>query len=141
MIGPVLRALDWPLDDPNWVQVEVGMSSGGKADYVLYDGAGRPVIVLEAKALGSKLDLAGSAAVEYAWELMKAGKAPELVGVSDGLHWVLAEPHNLKAPKAALDLAKSTQRAEMSALALAQLLWRRVWEGNGPPPPGPNGSC
>ncbi|MCX7622406.1 MAG: type I restriction endonuclease subunit R [Thermomicrobium sp.] len=95
--------------------------------------------MLEAKALGGKIDLASSAAVSYAWELVRAQTPPQLVGVTDGVRWVLAEPHSLKSPRLVVDLAKKQTRPETLALELAQVLWRRLWE-NGQPPPPPNGS-
>jgi hypothetical protein len=70
---------------------------------------------------------------------MKAGKEPKLVGVTDGLHWVLAEPHSLKTPKAIVDFTKNTESPAMLALDLARLLWRGRWERPLPPSPPPRG--
>ncbi len=125
-IDPLLRALGWPVVDPAWVQVELRTASGGRADYVLLDGAGRALVVLEAKALGGKLDLAGSAAIGYAWELHQRGQPPRLVGLSDGLRWVLAEPQHLKQPVYQIDLGGKTPLPELAPL-MARALWRALW--------------
>lgn len=126
LIDPLLRALGWPVDDPAWVQVELQTAGGGRADYVLLDGVGRVLVVLEAKALGGKLDLAGSAAIGYAWALHHQGQPPRLVGLSDGLRWVLAEPHHLKQPLYQIDLGGKTPLPEL-ALLIARALWRELW--------------
>lgn len=123
LIDPLLRALGWPLDDPDWVQVEA-QAGKGKADYLLLDGQGRAVLVLEAKALGGKLDLGNSAAVSYGWAL---NPRPRLVGVTDGLRWTVADPHSLKTPLLSLDLADPKRTPQELALGLAQALWRELW--------------
>ncbi|MBX6753338.1 MAG: type I restriction endonuclease subunit R [Thermorudis peleae] len=123
LIDPLLRVLGWPLDDPAWVQVEIRTLNGGRVDYLLFDGTGRIFIIIEAKALGGKLDLAGSAAVGYAWQLHQQGTPPHLVGITDGLRWTLAEPHNLKEPKYQFDLGAKEPLPKLALQAL-EALWR-----------------
>ncbi len=131
LIDPLLRATGWPLEDPAVVQVEVRTNSGGKADYVLKWSDGRPAIVLEAKRVGGQLDLASSAAVGYAWELGRAGKWPKYIGLTDGLRWIIAEPHNLKSPVCQVDLGKTQQPIPEAVLQLVGVLWRRRWMDDG----------
>jgi len=102
LIDPLLRALGWPIDDPTSVQVEARAGSG-RADYVLRSG-NQTVFVLEVKKVGEKLDIAHSAAVSYAWELLRQGQPPRYVGVSDGRRWLLYEPQQLEQPNHTLDL-------------------------------------
>lgn len=128
LIDPLLRTVGWPLEDPAWVQVEVKTKSGGKVDYVLYGGDGQPAILLEAKSLGAKLEPAASAAVGYAWDLGQAGKVPRYVGVSDGLRWVIAEPHNLKSPSCQVNFGNTQERIEDLLLRFVQVLWKRQWD-------------
>jgi len=133
LIDPLLRALGWPTDDPTAVQVEVRAGSG-RADYLLRSGD-QTILVLEVKKLGEKLDIAHSAAVSYAWELLRQGQAPRYVGVSDGRRWLLYEPQQLKQPRYALDLADSQRSIPALALAFTEALWRRLYERMIPPPP------
>jgi len=102
LIDPLLRALGWPTDDPTSVQVEARAGSG-RADYVLRSG-NQTILVLEVKKVGEKLDIAHSAAVSYAWELLRQGQPPRYVGVSDGRRWLLYEPQQLEQPNHTLDL-------------------------------------
>jgi hypothetical protein len=127
LIDPLLRALGWPTDDPTAVQVEVRAGSG-RADYLLRSGD-QTILVLEVKKLGEKLDIAHSAAVSYAWELLRQGQAPRYVGVSDGRRWLLHEPQQLKQPRYALDLADSQRSIPALALAFTEALWRRLYTG------------
>ncbi len=136
LIDPLLRALGWPIDDPTFVHVEV-RAGNGRADYLLRCG-NQTILVLEVKKLGEKLDIAHSAAVSYAWELLRQSQAPRYVGVSDGRRWLLYEPQQLKQPRYALDLADSQRSIPALALAFAEALWRRLYEDMTPlPPPSP----
>ena len=55
LIDPVLRALGWNTANTNMVEVEKTMENV-RADYALYDSNAIPQIIIEAKALGTKLD-------------------------------------------------------------------------------------
>ena len=54
LIDPVLTALGWSMANPKMVVVE-NTGQLVRADYVLYDSAGSPSIVVEAKALGGNV--------------------------------------------------------------------------------------
>ena len=54
LIDPVLHTLGWDVGDPNSVELEYRIGRDW-ADYVLMD-SGRPIAVIEAKALGKPLD-------------------------------------------------------------------------------------
>ncbi|MCX2728036.1 type I restriction endonuclease subunit R [Thermomicrobium sp. 4228-Ro] len=138
LIDPLLQTLGWATDDPAAVQVEVRAGSG-VADYVLRVD-GQPVLVLEAKRLGQKLEIGHSAALSYAWELQRQGAAPRAVGVTDGCRWLLYDPRDLKQPRYAIDLADSKRTVPAIAVALAEALWRPLFlrETPSPPPPPPD---
>ncbi|GBD20867.1 hypothetical protein HRbin28_01315 [bacterium HR28] len=127
LIEPLLRAFGWLLEDPFLVRVEVRTNNGAKVDYVLNRSDGRPAIGLEARSLGSKLELASSAVVGYAWELRREEREPKYVGITDGLRWLIAEPYNLRSPVCQVDLGSTQQPIPESALRLARVFWRRWW--------------
>ena len=54
LIDPVLHTLGWDVGDPNSVELEYRIGRDW-ADYVLM-GNGRPIAVIEAKALGKRWD-------------------------------------------------------------------------------------
>lgn len=131
LIDPLLRARDWPLKDLAVVQVEVRTNSGGKTGYVLKRSDGRPGILLEDKKGRGQLDLVSSAAAGYAWKLGREGKWLKHVGLTDGLRWMIAEPHNLKSPICQVDLGKTQQPIPKAVLQLVGVLWRRRWMADG----------
>lgn len=103
LIDPILRALGWPTDEPEWVRVEERRGEE-RVDYVLYSSDDWPVLLLEAKALGKPSQVAQSAVLSYVWNLHGQGKAPRLVGVTDGMRWALHHPHPLKVLQHELNL-------------------------------------
>lgn len=127
LIDPLLRALGWPLEGPARVLVEVRIGNS-RVDYVLRAGE-QPLLVLEAKSLGSTLNIAQSAAVSYAWKLVRQGQQSRWVGVTDGLRWAIYDPHNLKSAIIDIDVGDTKRSAESQALALAQVLWPRLFAG------------
>ncbi len=131
LIDPLLRAFGWRLEDPAMVQIEAKTKQGNRVDYLLKWSDGRPAILLEAKRLGGQLDLATAAVVGYAWELRREDREPKYVGLTDGLRWILAEPHQLRNPACQIDLGKGQQPMEEMALRLAEVLWRRWWMTRG----------
>ena len=85
LIDPLLRALGWDAEDPNFVQLEYGIG-GGWADYALMV-SGQPIAVIEAKALGKSLDER---------ETMQALNYANTAGISymaltNGDHWRMLE--------------------------------------------------
>ncbi len=89
LVDPILEALGWRTHDYDDCEVEALMPDGQyqrKADYLLYNSKGRPVVVIEAKCLWDDLD--NDSSVEQL-----AGYARELrqgVGVlTNGTEWHL----------------------------------------------------
>ena len=83
LIEPLLRALGWDIADPDLVRPE--HSAGhGRVDYALMDN-GSPILLIEAKKLGTKLT---------AETLLQAfgyvdDKSVEFVAISNGDDWVM----------------------------------------------------
>ena len=83
LIDPVLRMVGWPPEDPRAVVVEYATGTG-RADYALLGESARPVALLEAKVLGSRLEEHTRQIVTYATET-GIGSA----GITDGDRWML----------------------------------------------------
>lgn len=91
MIDPVLSALGWDIHDPNQVGIEEecsivvdGSTGTMKADYVLKDNKSKPVVIVEAKRLGTSLGAEANRlqAGGYAWF-----KGTEMMVLTEGQHW------------------------------------------------------
>lgn len=63
LIDPLLRELGWDTSDPELIIPEFDAGSG-RADYALLSN-GKPLIMLEAKSLGSQLDQAAVQGINY----------------------------------------------------------------------------
>ncbi|WP_287799804.1 type I restriction endonuclease subunit R [Acidiphilium sp.] len=68
-IDDLLRDSGWRLTDGQSVRFEYALSSGGRADYVLFDRQGRALAVLEAKKTSVDLTTGESQGKRYAEEL------------------------------------------------------------------------
>ena len=91
LIDPVLSALGWNIHDPNQVGIEEecsimdDKSTGSmKADYVLKSNKSKPVIIVEAKRLGTSLGTESNRlqAGGYAWF-----KGTEMMVLTEGQCW------------------------------------------------------
>ena len=91
LIDPILSALGWDIHDPDKVGVEeecsdmVDRSIGSmKADYVLKNNKSKPVVIVEAKRLGTSLGSESNRlqAGGYAWF-----KGTEMMVLTEGRHW------------------------------------------------------
>lgn len=81
-IDPILRALDWPCNNPNEVQPEFPVTEG-KVDYALcraHDG--KPLVFIEAKRLGNVTDQGEEQLFNYA-----SHKGVPLLILTDGNIW------------------------------------------------------
>ena len=89
LIDPMLRELGWDTSDPDMVIPEYS-SGGGRADYALLSD-GRPVmpvVMVEAKSLGSSLGGAVAQGIQYC--LMQG---TSYFSVTDGRRWEVYETH------------------------------------------------
>ena len=84
LIDPLLRELGWNTADPQLVIPEFN-SGSGRADYALLSN-GKPLIMLEAKSLGSQLDQAAVQGINYC-----NIKGTAFFCVTDGQKWRLYE--------------------------------------------------
>ena len=86
LIDPLLRELGWDTSDPDMVVPEYS-SGGGRADYALLS-SGKPVMMVEAKSLGSPLQKAVEQGIHYC--LMQG---TSYFSVTDGRRWEVYETH------------------------------------------------
>lgn len=85
LIDPLLLALGWDPENPGEVQLEFKLSVGF-ADYVLMRN-GEPIVVVEAKKLGTRLDMRNPGQViKYTTDPAFTDK--EMVGFTNGVQWV-----------------------------------------------------
>lgn len=82
LIDPVLRALGWDTANSFMVEVEKTLNQT-RADYALYDDAGKVRTILEAKKLGDNLSQHDIKLVQYAFTFQL-----ESIFLTDGLTWL-----------------------------------------------------
>ena len=119
LIDPMLRALGWDVEDPNSVQLEYRVGQG-RLDYALM-GSERPIIVIEAKVLGTPLDenetmqvlnYANTAGIPY-------------MTLTNGDHWRMLEVFKQAPIKDRILMNFQLTQDESYACALQALgLWR-----------------
>jgi len=115
LIDPLLRELGWDTEDPALVMPEYRLGKG-YADYALL-GDGKPMIMVEAKKLGTPLQDAASQGIGYCIE-----DGIAFFAVTDGRQWEIYETHKM-APIAEkvivqFDLTHSPGVVCLQALAL-----------------------
>ena len=122
LIDPLLRTLGWDTSDPAQVVPEYTLSTG-RVDYALL-ADGSPVILLEAKSLGTRLgDVARNQAINYWWD-----EEIDHFAVTDGQRWGIYSTSQRGAPLVEFDVLQGSP-AEVCLKALA--LWRQsVAEGH-----------
>ena len=119
LIDPVLHTLGWDVGDPNSVELEYRIGRDW-ADYVLM-GSGRPIAVIEAKALGKPLDDK---------ETMQALNYANTAGIpymtlTNGDHWRMLEVFKQAPIKDRILMNFQLTQDEPYACALQALgLWR-----------------
>ena len=129
LIDPVLDALGWDTEDPSSVIHEYQVGNG-RADYALAN-QGKPMVALEAKRLGEKLETHTAQMVTYA----NITGIP-YCGMTDGNVWELYDVFDQKPLDEKKILSVSIADGHPSGTALQLLtLWKpAVEEGN--PAPG-----
>ena len=119
LIDPMLHKLGWDVGDPNSVELEYRIGRDW-ADYVLM-GSGRPIAVIEAKALGKPLDEK---------ETMQALNYANTAGIpymtlTNGDHWRMLEVFKQAPMKDRILMNFQLTQDEPYACALQALgLWR-----------------
>ena len=83
LIDPILRMVGWAPENPQAVVVEYAKGTG-RADYALLGEDARPVALLEAKVLGSRLEDHTRQLVTYATDT-----GIGFAGITDGDRWML----------------------------------------------------
>ena len=119
LIDPMLDKLGWDVGDPNFVELEYHIGRDW-ADYVLM-GSGRPIAVIEAKALGKPLDEKKTMqALNYA----NSAGIPYMT-LTNGDHWRMLEVFKQAPIKDRILMNFQLTQDEPYACALQALgLWR-----------------
>ena len=119
LIDPMLRALGWDVEDPNSVELEYGIKRKW-ADYALME-SGRPIAVIEAKALGRVLkDDEKMQALNYA-----NMDGIDYMAVTNGDHWQMFDVFKRGQLDNRILMEFQLTRDEPYACALQALgLWR-----------------
>ncbi len=102
LIDPMLRVLEWDLEDPAQVHLEF-KSESGKPDYALLSND-QVVAVIEAKALGKNLEASPGQIIRYGTDQ----DLPDLrlVCKSDGDRWFIYTVRPISGDEAKLDISK-----------------------------------
>lgn len=135
LIDPLLRELGWDTEDPALVRPEDKVP-GGRVDYTLYRDDGEPIMVVEAKRLGTPLRKGLKAAIAHTVQ-MRA----RYFSVTDGRRWEIYELRcgvSLgETPIAKFDLMDGS--AAEACLKIAALSRSRVTSGRIGPEQAPGG--
>ncbi|WP_126177154.1 type I restriction endonuclease [Tsuneonella rigui] len=91
IVVPVLRQLGWNTADPKQVCPEYSISGAGRADYALLHRSGRPLAIIEVKAVGRSLD-GEDQLFRYCYEV-----GVQLAVMTDGRTWNFYLPGGLGA--------------------------------------------
>lgn len=127
LIDPILRALGWDTEDPSKVRPEFSTDSGTPDYALLWDG--KPHIMVEAKALGKRLEGAQDKAFQYAWQ----NGVPYYVA-TDGLRWEVYDVYE-RDPKKRTLLQVDVGDSEPGTVARVLLaLWRPAMPALEAPP-------
>ena len=122
LVDPLLRELGWDTGDPAIVVPE-DTSGQGRADYVLRTN-GQPVMVIEAKSLGSSLQSGARQAVDYA---MDANRQARYFTITDGQNWDIYDT-NRPANNMRVSSFDVMSASPAEACLKAMTLWRPAVE-------------
>lgn len=121
LIDPLLRELGWDTEDPAMVMPEYRLGRG-YADYALLSN-GRPMIMVEAKKLGTPLQDAASQGIGYCIE--------DGIGhfaVTDGRQWEIYETHKMAPISEKLTVQFNIEQSPPNTCLRAMALWRPAVE-------------
>lgn len=114
LIDPVLRALGWDTQDPECVQPEFSTETG-KPDYALL-WQGKPLIMVEAKALHANLGPAKDKGFQYCWK-----NKVRYFAITDGERWEVYDMEKMGGEEIAVaNISENLGHAARQLLAL----WR-----------------
>ena len=120
LVDPLLRELGWDTSDPATIVPEDTSGLGrGRPDYVLLANT-QPVMVVEAKKLGSGLQQGASQAVNYA---MDPNRKARYFAITDGQSWEIFDTNRPASDMGVISFnLMATSSAEVCLNVLA--LWR-----------------
>lgn len=82
IVRRIIGFLGWDIDNPTIVYPEYNCGIGGRVDYALLDESGRPMILIEVKAVGLLNDGVTEQLVRYAY-----GTGVPIIILTDGKEW------------------------------------------------------
>ncbi|MCS7239815.1 MAG: hypothetical protein NZ651_00975 [Candidatus Bipolaricaulota bacterium] len=126
LIDPVLRALGWDTENPTQVRPEFATDTGTPDYALLWEG--KPHVMVEAKALGKKLEGAQDKAFHYAYQ----NGVPYFV-TTDGLRWELYDVFERDKDKRRLFVVNLAE-GEAQAARVLLALWRPAMPAVAVPP-------
>ena len=121
LIDPLLRELGWNTEDPALVMPEYRLGKG-HADYALLHN-GKPVIMVEAKKLGTPLHEAASQGIGYCIE-----DGIGYFAVTDGGQWEIYETHKMAPIAEKLTVQFDIEQSPPMTCLKAMALWRPAVE-------------
>ena len=121
LIEPLLRELGWDTEDPALVAPEYRLGRG-YADYALLSN-GRPMIMVEAKKLGTPLHDAASQGIGYCIE-----DGIGYFAVTDGRQWAIYETHKMAPIAKKLTVQFNIEQSPPITCLKAMALWRPAVE-------------
>ncbi len=121
LIDPLLRELGWDTEDPALVMPEYRLGRG-YADYALLND-GRPLIMVEAKKLGTPLQDAASQGIGYCIE-----DGIGYFAVTDGQRWEIYETHKMAPIFEKLTVRFAITESPAITCLKAMALWRPAVE-------------
>ena len=117
LIDPLLRELGWDTEDPAQVMPEYRLGRG-YADYALLSN-GKPMIMVEAKKLGTPLHDAASQGIGYCIE-----DGIGYFAVTDGKQWEIYETHKMAPIAEKLTVQFDVTQSPPITCLKAMALWR-----------------
>ena len=117
LIDPLLRELGWDTEDPALVMHEYRLGRG-YADYALLHN-GKPVIMVEAKKLGTPLHEVASQGIGYCIE-----DGIGYFAVTDGGQWEIYETHKMAPIAEKLTVQFDIEQSSPMTCLKAMALWR-----------------
>ena len=121
LIDPLLRELGWDTEDPAMVMPEYRLGRG-YADYALLSD-GKPMIMVEAKKLGTPLQDAASQGIGYCIE-----DGIGYFAVTDGRQWQIYETHKMAPISEKLTVQFNIEQSLPITCLRALALWRPAVE-------------
>lgn len=120
LVDPILRALGWEVENPEYVRIECSQESGGRPDYTCLKN-GNPVLYVEAKSWGTissikKLNSPFSSDEIKQLRNYCKSNSVNIGALTDGGAWYILDLSKGKTPKITLIDAAKAGKQEINQL-------------------------